>query len=287
MGTGDMIDPDVENKKRPLFAKRIKRRYYFTKGRLSQSQISVLLLLFAYCDSDGESLDLRKRVLCEKTGYTIQTINNAIKRLESLGFITLGPKEYGYVSYQIKGYKTYFQKKMGGFYVMSRESLDIALNQSNVHRLRIYLASLLDHDLSYHTNQATFISWGKLSKIIPSVCYPKALKNILKSSKNDKCEFVLKESGIEFFMDSEVYGKNIRKTEENLAKDFLDEKRNHSLKLKEKEDVISLSIEYGFVKVATALDFMSKHIKEQSESLGALIRNIIENENLSLEGMAI
>ena len=282
----------------------VKRRTY----RIPHLGMKLLILYYSLVDSKGVLLSYKKKYLAEALGCSIRTINNLNNILNTLGFITLGNKEYGKVTLLINNYSKQHETKGTGYLVLSNEFLQILLNSPSVHITILLIKSLLKHDFNRAvTLNETAYKYEDLKKLIPSIAYPKGISDmktildifterLIEEEIIDKKAFDFIEStsdmqapnySLTFIMNTNYCGKTIIKgiksKAEHYFKDFAKGYSNSKKFKNAIKDLVALSCEFGLDKVKEIISDLSEDKYTATKNIGALVRQGIYNKKIAAD----
>lgn len=264
---------------------KIPRYMYFpTKGRETKYQTLLFNLLYFICDSNGDVCLVKKMEIADYLGCSLRTINRAIRILFEKKYIELGAVNRGYLSCHIVDYeKQYAKKEDGGtgYLVMSMIEFESLMALKGINEIRLAIEGYLDIDILKLSTNIPIFDAEALRNIIPSQVHSKGLAK-LEDIKTEAFSFIVDKTRkiIKFIASDVNSGKSIRKKETNEANEGIITKYGSYLSKEAKNDIISLSVQYGYKFVSEILipEFVDKDFFKATKNVGAFIRNRINIE---------
>lgn len=279
---GDRYKEFKTKTKKTIHDKISSYKYFSTKGRETRLQTLLFNLLHFICDSNGDICLVKKIEMAKYLKCSLRTINRAIGVLVENNHIELGAINRGYLSCRIIDYeKQYAKKEDGGtgYLVMSLTEFESLAVLKGVNEVRLAIEGYIDVDYLKLSSNVPIYDTEALRNIIPSQVHSKGLAKF-NDIKTEAFSFIVDKTSkiIRFIASDANSGKSIRKKETENANNGIIKEFGTYLSKPDKDDIISLSVQYGYKYVADVMisEFTDKEFfKATKNNIGAFIRNKI------------
>lgn len=264
-------------------------RLQYSSSRLSKMQIKQLMLYhFMDVDSNGFIKYISINNISKILNCNAKTVLNNNMKFVSLGLIALSKIDNKLFNLKLIGYDRYHLNKYDGgtgYVVMSKELLMSLMELKNVNSLRLEIRKLIkvDNDsLNNGNKDASSYTYKEIKRFLPGYIDCAKIKNEIASKHASAFDTIIDEDHVEFKLLEEFNGKILKSKKQTVYtekyKDILTDWKFDEKDLKQViDDLVQMSFEYGFDKVAaTVKQISSSPSKNEVDSICKLTRHLIK-----------